>query len=72
MIGYAHNSKTLWRIWNPESQSVKVQSQVLFDAERNAHMSYLYDSNAINRCELAEVEKYVDKANTGDEHIQDH
>lgn len=51
---------------------MNVQSQGLFDAKRNAHMSCLYDSNAINRCELAEDEIYVDKANTGDEHIQDH
>jgi hypothetical protein len=31
MVGYTHDSKTLWRIWDPEFQEVKAQSIVFFD-----------------------------------------
>jgi hypothetical protein len=39
MVGYTHDSKTLWRIWDPEFQRVKTQLEVVFDEERNSHMS---------------------------------
>jgi len=39
MVGHTHNSKTLWRLSNPEFQRDKAQSEVVFDEERNAHMS---------------------------------
>jgi len=33
MVGYTHDSKTFWRIWDPEFQKVKAQSEVVFDKE---------------------------------------
>jgi hypothetical protein len=49
MVGYIHDSKTLWRIWDPESQRVKAQTEVIFDKERNmAHMSCQHESNEID------------------------
>jgi hypothetical protein len=37
MVGYTHDSKTLWRIWDPEFQKVNAQSEVVFDVERNCN-----------------------------------
>jgi len=48
MVGYTHDSKTLWSIWDPEFQKVKAQSEVVFDVERNAHMSCQHGSNEID------------------------
>jgi hypothetical protein len=31
MVGYVHDSTTLWRIWGPEHNTVKAQSDVIFD-----------------------------------------
>ena len=39
MVGYVHNSTTLWRIWDPEFKAVKSQSEVIFNEERNAYSS---------------------------------
>jgi carboxylesterase type B len=39
MVGYVHNSTTLWRIWDPEHSMVKAQSDVIFDEDRNAYIS---------------------------------
>ena len=39
MVGYVHNSTTLWRIWDPEFKTVKGQSEVIFDEEQNAYSS---------------------------------
>jgi len=33
MVGHAHDSKTVWRIWDPEFQRVKAQSDDVFDNE---------------------------------------
>jgi hypothetical protein len=48
MVGYTHDSKSLWRIWDPEFQRVKTQSEVVFDEERNADMSCPHGSNEID------------------------
>jgi hypothetical protein len=39
MVGYVHDSTTLWRIWDPEHNTVKAQSDVTIDEDRNAYMS---------------------------------
>jgi hypothetical protein len=39
MVGYVHDSTTLWRIWDLEHKTVKAQSDVIFDEERNAYIS---------------------------------
>jgi len=67
MVGYAHDSKKLWRIWDPEFQRVKAQSEVVFDKERNAHMSCQHGSNEIDMFGLPEDEEYVEETDTGDE-----
>ena len=71
MVSYTHNSKTLCRLWNPEFQRVKAQSEVVFDEERNAHMSCQHESNEIDIFELPEDEEYVEKSATGDEPLRD-
>jgi hypothetical protein len=47
MVDYTHDSKTLWRIWDPEFHKVNAQSEVVFDEERNAHMLCQHGSNEI-------------------------
>jgi len=37
MVGYVHDSVTLWRIRDPEHRTVKAQSEVIFDEERNTY-----------------------------------
>jgi len=71
MVGYTHDSKTLWRIWDPEFQRVKTQSEVVFDEERNAHMLCQHGSNEIDMFGLPEDEEYVEETDTGDEPLQD-
>ena len=39
MIGYVHNSTTLWRTWDPEFKTVKDQSEDVFGEERNSYSS---------------------------------
>ena len=39
IVGYVHDSTTLWRIWDPEHNTVKAQSDVIFDKVRNAYFS---------------------------------
>jgi len=71
MVGYTHDSKTLWRIWDPEFQKVKAQSEVVFDEERNAHRSCQPGSNEIDMFGLPEDEEYVDEKDTRDEPLRD-
>ena len=39
MVGYAHDSTTMWRVWDPQFQVVRQQSDVIFDEVRNAYIS---------------------------------
>ena len=50
---------------------MKSQSEVVFDEERNAHISRPYGSNEINLIGLPEDEEYVDETDTGDEPLPD-
>jgi len=43
IVGYTHDSTTLWRIWDPNIQVVRAQSEVIFDEERNAYVSCTTD-----------------------------
>jgi hypothetical protein len=72
MVGYTHDSKMLWRMWDPEFQEVKAQSIVFFDEERNAHMSCLHESNQIetDMFGLPEDKEYGDETDTGDEPLR--
>jgi hypothetical protein len=67
MVGYTHDSKMLWRIWDSKLQNVKAQSEVIFDARRNVHMSCRPGSNEINIFGLPEDEKFVAESDTGGE-----
>jgi len=71
MVGYTHDSKTLWGLWDPEFQRVKAQSKVVFDEERNAHMSCQHETNEIDMFELPEDEEYVEETDTGDGPLRD-
>jgi len=70
MVGCTHDSKSLWRIWDPEFQKVKAQSEVVFDEERNAHMLCKHGSNKIDIFGLAEDEEYVEEIDTRDEPLR--
>jgi len=71
LVGYTPDSKSLWRIWDPEFQRVKTQSEVVFDEERNAHMSCQHGSKEIDMFGLPENEEYVEETDTGDEPLRD-
>jgi len=71
MVGYTHDSKMLWRLWDPEFERAKAQSEVVFDEEWNAHMSCQHESNEIDIFELTEDEEYVEESDTGDEPLRD-
>jgi len=66
MVGYVHDSEMLWMLWDPEFQRVKAQSEVVFDEERNAHMSCQHGSNEIDIFGLPEDKEYVEETDTGD------
>jgi hypothetical protein len=44
----------LWRIWDPECQRVRAQSEVIFDEERKSHMLCQHESNGIDMIGLSE------------------
>jgi len=72
MVGYTHDSKTLWRIWDPEFQMVKAQSEVIFNEGRNAHMSCLHESNVIDTdmFGLSEDQEYIEETDTRDKPLR--
>jgi len=74
IVGHPHDSKTLWRIWDPEFQKVKAQWEVIFNKERNAYMSCLHQSNQINTdmFGLSKDEEYIEETDTGDEPLRRH
>jgi len=57
-------------LMDPEFQKVKAQSEVVFDEERNAHMSCRHGSNEIDIFGLSEDEEYVDDTDTGGQDSQ--
>jgi len=57
----------LWRLWDPEFQRVKTQSEVVFDEERNGHRSCQHGSKEIEMFGLPEDEEYVEETDTRDE-----
>jgi hypothetical protein len=65
MVGYTHNSTTVWRIWDPEFKAVKAQSEVIFDEDRNAHVSCL-QGNENDIFELPQETEYIEEIDNGD------
>jgi len=39
IVGNVHDSTTVWRILDPEHNTVKAQSDVIFDKDRNVYIS---------------------------------
>jgi len=70
MVGYTHDSETLWRICDPEFQKVKAQTEVDFTEERNAHMLCQHGSNAIDIFGLPGDKECVAERDTGDETLR--
>jgi len=64
MVGYVHDSTTLWRIWDPALQVVRSQSDVIFDEERNAQASCLRGDQT-DIFDLPEETEYVKEIETG-------
>jgi hypothetical protein len=62
-VGYTHDSKTLWRIWDPEFQRVKAQTEVIFVEERNPHILCQHESKEIDTdmFGLAEDKEYIEE-----------
>jgi hypothetical protein len=70
MVGYTDDSKILWWLWDPEFQKVKAQSDVVFDSQRNAPISWPCESNEIDIFELPENEKYARESDTGNDPLR--
>jgi hypothetical protein len=69
MVGYVHDSTTLWRIWDPAFQVVRSQSNVIFDEERNTHASCLPGDHT-DIFELPEETEYIEEIDSGDGFLQ--
>jgi len=70
MVGYTHESTTLWRIWDPDFHVVRGQSEVIFDKEQNAYASCT--TAGIDIFGLPENAEFIKELHTGDEllHMQ--
>jgi len=61
MVGYVHDSTTLWRIWDPEHNTVKAQSDVIFDKDRNAYISCPQSLKCKNSNETEQPEEITEE-----------
>jgi len=61
MVGYIYDSTTLWRIWDPEHKTVKVQSDVIFDEEKNAYISCPQSLTLKNSSETKQPEEITEE-----------
>jgi len=64
MVGYTHNSMTLWRIWDPNFQVVQAQLEDIFDEMRNAYV--ICTTDGIDIVGLPEDAEYIQELHTGD------
>jgi len=72
MVGYMHDSTTLWRIWDTACRVERSQSDVIFDKKRNANASCLHGDQT-DIFELPEEMEYVEEIETGgDGLLHDH
>jgi hypothetical protein len=60
MVGYVHDSMTLWRIWDPEHNTVKAQWDVMFDQDRNAYISCPQSLKRKNSGEIDQLEEITE------------
>jgi len=72
IVGFTHDSNTLWRIWDPELQKLKARSEVVFDKERNAHMPCQHGNNTIDTdmFALPEGKENIQDTDSGDEPLR--
>jgi hypothetical protein len=61
IVGYVHDSTTLWRIWDPEHNTVKAQSAVIFHEDSNADISYPQSLKHKNSCETEQLEEITEE-----------
>ena len=69
MVGYVHDSTTLWWIWDPAFRVVRSQSDVIFQQKRNAKASCLQGDHT-DIFELPEETEYHEEINSGDGFLQ--
>jgi len=69
MVGYMHDSTTLWRIWDPAFQTARSQSNVIFNKERNTHASCLPGDHT-DIFEQPEETEYIQEIDSGDGLLQ--
>jgi len=60
MVSYVHDSTTLWRIWNLEHTTVKAQSDVIFDEDRNAYILYPQSLKCKNLGKIDQLEEITE------------
>jgi len=60
MVGYVHDSTTSWRIWNPEHNTVKAQSDVICDEDWNAYISCPRSLKRKNSGEIDQLEEITE------------
>jgi hypothetical protein len=66
MVGVPHDSIMWWTRRDPRFHRAKTQSEVTFDEERNALMSWYHGSNQINMFGLQDDVEYVEETDTRD------
>jgi len=60
MVGYVHDSTTLWRIWDAENNRVKAQSDVIFDKGSKAYISCPQSYKRKNIRRIEELEEITE------------
>jgi hypothetical protein len=66
MVGHTHDIKMSCWIWDPEFQTVKTQSEGVFNEERIPQMSFQHGTNVIDMFGSPENEDYVKETDTND------
>jgi len=84
MVGYLHDSTTLWRIWDAALGLVRSQPDVIFDEKRNAYVCCLQvdQTDIFDEPKGTESIKEIDSGDgllqaqdyetDGDGHLHDH
>jgi hypothetical protein len=69
MVGYIHDSTTLWIIWDPEHNTVKAQSDVIFDDDRNVYISCMQSLRNSSKTDQVEEITEIDLFDLSHEEI---
>jgi hypothetical protein len=68
LVGYVHDLTRLWRICDPSFRVVRSQLDVIFDEERNAHLSFLHGDKT-NIFDLPDETEHVKEIYTGGDRL---